>query len=346
MRRFHSVEGRSAVGGVRAALVALFVLAGFGAPAFAADFVVTKTTDSSDGTCDIDCSLREAIIAANANPGPDRIILGTSLTYTLSVGGADPAGVLAPGSGDLDILDALTIDGNGSTVSAGGIDRVFEIRGAFSVTINNLTMTGGVATGSLSLGGGLFIGAGSTVVLNGSTVSGNSTAAEVAPATAAAASRPSARTTAPSMVTTFASLTLTNSTVSGNTGLNGGGIVCVLCALTLSNSTIAGNTADGTDGGGIDVVGNSSTVSVVSSTLQGNAVGAGGRGGALSVPFGTSLSTLSRSRIVSNTGTTGSAVFNGTAAITAINNWWGCSFGPGAGGRRMLGRRRTGPRGR
>ena len=32
----------------------------------AATFTVTKTTDTNDGSCNADCSLREAIIAANA----------------------------------------------------------------------------------------------------------------------------------------------------------------------------------------------------------------------------------------------------------------------------------------
>ena len=32
--------------------------------------VVTKTADTADGTCDADCSLREAITAANDSLGP------------------------------------------------------------------------------------------------------------------------------------------------------------------------------------------------------------------------------------------------------------------------------------
>ena len=45
------------------------------APAFAraATFTVTKTADTADGSCDADCSLREAVIAANANAGADTI---------------------------------------------------------------------------------------------------------------------------------------------------------------------------------------------------------------------------------------------------------------------------------
>ena len=49
-----------------------------GAPAAAVQgaattFTVTKTADTADGTCDADCSLREAITAANANAGTDTI---------------------------------------------------------------------------------------------------------------------------------------------------------------------------------------------------------------------------------------------------------------------------------
>ena len=40
-------------------------------PSQAAAFTVTKTADTADGTCDSDCSLRGAIIAANAAAGPD-----------------------------------------------------------------------------------------------------------------------------------------------------------------------------------------------------------------------------------------------------------------------------------
>lgn len=41
--------------------------------ALAATFTVTKTADTNDGTCDADCSLREAVAAANANASHDTI---------------------------------------------------------------------------------------------------------------------------------------------------------------------------------------------------------------------------------------------------------------------------------
>ena len=103
-----------------------------GTPAFATDFVVSKTADSADGVCNADCSLREAIVAANASPGADRIILGSGLTYTLTLGPADPSGAIVPGSGDLDVTDALTIDGNGSSIDAALLDRVLDIQGSFT----------------------------------------------------------------------------------------------------------------------------------------------------------------------------------------------------------------------
>ncbi len=305
------------------------MLAAFASPARAADYVVTKTTDSSDGLCDADCSLREAVIAANANAGADRIVLGSGLVYTLSLGPGDAPAVQAPAAGDLDVTDALTVDGNGSTVDAGGLDRAFDIRGPFAVTINSLTMRNGAAAGFLSLGGGLFIGGGATVVLSGATVTANATALESGARDDGGGIAVLGTFDAATGVTTRSSLTLTGSTVSSNTGSNGGGIVCVLCSLTITNSTIGGNTAEGTDGGGILSVGNGSLLSMTSSTLSGNAVGAG-RGGGLSVPFGAGNSTLTRSRIVSNAGATGSAVFNNASTITATNNWWGCNAGPGA----------------
>ena len=58
---------------VVAALAALHAM--LSGRALADTFQVTKTFDSRDGACDADCSLREAIIAANARPGPDTVIV-------------------------------------------------------------------------------------------------------------------------------------------------------------------------------------------------------------------------------------------------------------------------------
>src|SRR6185436_7954915 len=105
-------------------LIFLFMTAVFTSEAFATDYTVSKTSDTSDGVCDADCLLREGIIAANGHPGADRIILGSGLTYTLTLGSADASGALTAPSGDLDVIDTLTIDGNASTIDAAGLDRV------------------------------------------------------------------------------------------------------------------------------------------------------------------------------------------------------------------------------
>src|SRR5512141_2581210 len=51
----------------------------------AQSFSVTKTADTNDGTCDADCSLREAVVAANNNAGPNTINIPAG-TYTLTLG--------------------------------------------------------------------------------------------------------------------------------------------------------------------------------------------------------------------------------------------------------------------
>ena len=49
----------------------------------AAVFIPNKTADTNDGACDADCSLREAITAANQTPGEDVVLLHAG-TYTLT----------------------------------------------------------------------------------------------------------------------------------------------------------------------------------------------------------------------------------------------------------------------
>jgi hypothetical protein len=57
---------------------------GVAVPAFAADYTVTRFDDPAPNGCAArDCSLREALIAANVSPGPDRVVLAAG-TYALS----------------------------------------------------------------------------------------------------------------------------------------------------------------------------------------------------------------------------------------------------------------------
>jgi hypothetical protein len=126
-------------------------------------FTVLNLLDSGAG------SLREAVSAANANPGADTIDFAVTGTIGLT-------------TGQLDITDSLTINGPGAdalTVSGNHACRVFGITGDPTVTIAGLTVTNGWATDDLpgddsllSPGGGVYM-AGGTVSLDHVTVSGN-----------------------------------------------------------------------------------------------------------------------------------------------------------------------------
>ncbi len=200
-----------------------------------------------------------------------------------------------------------------------------------------------MARGFLSLGGGVRIQVknfpddsapdGVGLTLNNSVVTGNLTAVESGELDAGGGIAVIGSFYAATGTTAAASLTLNDTTVSNNAASNGGGIVCVLCALSASSATITGNTANAGDGGGIVLTGNSSGASLLRSALTLNTVSGGlARGGGMSVPVGTSPWVLNRTRIAANTGVTGTGLYRNQGTIFAPNNWWGCNYGPGAGG--------------
>jgi CSLREA domain-containing protein len=90
-------------------------------------FQVNKTADTADGLCSpTDCSLREAVIAANASPGADTIKLPPG-KYTIVIAGTDEDDCA---TGDFDIRGELTILGDAletTIVDGGGRDRVFHV---------------------------------------------------------------------------------------------------------------------------------------------------------------------------------------------------------------------------
>lgn len=88
------------------------------------------------------CTLRAAIMEANALFGPDEIILPKRI-INLSIKGY---GEDQCRTGDLDITSNLTIRGQGKLISiidGNQIDRVFHIRGAWHVTLADLTIRNG-----------------------------------------------------------------------------------------------------------------------------------------------------------------------------------------------------------
>ncbi len=134
---------------------------------------ITVNTLDDEMVVDGNCSLREALQAANldtavdacpAGSGADTIYLPTGV-YTLSIAGAGENNGL---TGDLDIQSDLTITGSGegaSIVDGAGLDRVFHVVGVYQVKIANLTIrNGSVQTAGIYGGGGILNQAGDLTV--------------------------------------------------------------------------------------------------------------------------------------------------------------------------------------
>ncbi|MGH2683852.1 MAG: hypothetical protein ACRDJP_00105, partial [Actinomycetota bacterium] len=110
-------------------------------PAAAGSLTVTRFDDPvPDGCAAGDCSLREALVAANATPAHDTIALDSGV-YSLSLAGT---GEDAAADGDLDVTSPATISGRGRGVTvldAGGAatgERALDVLSA--VTVSGLTV--------------------------------------------------------------------------------------------------------------------------------------------------------------------------------------------------------------
>jgi len=147
------------------------------ATAKAATFTVTSTSDLPDllpgnGFCNVfpqagpgPCTLRAAVIEANALAGADVIDLAAGAHYTLGIEGAGEDGGF---SGDLDISGDLQVrffaSGERPVVDAAGIDRVFDLISG-NVTLLGFDIIGGEATDALATsGGGVLVRSGAGAV--------------------------------------------------------------------------------------------------------------------------------------------------------------------------------------
>ncbi len=227
-----------------AALIAAAVVTPLAAPGARADvFTVTTTADTSSGGCtEADCSLREAVVAANAVPAADTIVIPAG-TYTLGgTGGEDLAT-----TGDLDLRGSVTITGAGAgvtTIDGGGVDRIFDIVTSATVTISGVTLTHGHVPAGDTQGGGAILwnepgtGAVLDLRLDGVVVTGNhaGAAGDGGGGIRIAQDKPASSV-----------VTIANSTISDNTMQNGDGgglhLCCENLTVTITDSTIAGNDA-------------------------------------------------------------------------------------------------------
>lgn len=184
-----------------AALIAL-------AAAPAAGIEVSNLADAGAG------SLRQAVLDANANPGPDLITFQPLLTGTIDLT-----------TGEIAITDSVDIQGPGARrLAVDSTARIFNCSGpnSVSVLISGLTLTGGQAAGN----GGAIANSGANVTLREVTVSGNNATGEGGAIFHNA---------------NGGVLTIDSSTISGNTAGKAGAIYSIGFNLVIINSTISDN---------------------------------------------------------------------------------------------------------
>jgi predicted outer membrane repeat protein len=246
-------------------------------------------------------SLREAILAANADAAADTIDFSVTGTIQLTdVGHA----------GEVVISDHLTINGPGASVltvqafnpsaTLGDGERIFNVDDGSAtlkvVTVSGLTLTGGdTASG---YGGGAILNFENLTITDCAISDNNSGTATVT-------------TRGGGIYNRGGDLVIADSAVSGNTSRGrGGGIYSRLGSLSIIRSTISGNEANAAVGGG-GLYGNASTITIDSSTISGNTAGTGGG-------FGSAGDgTITNSTISGNSAALGGGgIFVGSGSVT------------------------------
>src|SRR5437868_3421214 len=133
-----------------------------GPVSFGTLFIVTTTDDHNDFVCDDDCTLREAIQAANNTVG------GTDAISFAVTGTINLAAPLPP------ITDSVSINGPGAdklTINGGHAYRIFNVATAGTVNFSGMTIANGFAPGSD--GGGIQSFNGATVNVTKCNLSSN-----------------------------------------------------------------------------------------------------------------------------------------------------------------------------
>uniref|UniRef100_UPI0016451BA7 right-handed parallel beta-helix repeat-containing protein n=1 Tax=Falsiphaeobacter marinintestinus TaxID=1492905 RepID=UPI0016451BA7 len=254
-----------------------------------ASLIVTTTSDVVDAY-DYQTSLREALAFANSNADASTITFDAALSgQTITLGGTElvlSTDVTIDGDIDDDDIADITISGNDAS-------RVFNATSGSS-TLHALTIT----DGSAGSGGGIYIDTGATVALTNSTIRDSS--AELGGG-----------------LWNRGAVTLTSSTISGNTATyQGGGIYNRSGGTaTLTNSTLSGNEATNYGGGGMI---NRGTATLTNSTISGNsASGPYGYGGGLQ---NSGTATLTNSIVLGNSATTNADVGGTVTSTTSLTS--------------------------
>jgi CSLREA domain-containing protein len=282
--------------------------------AFAEVFNVNDTADTDDvnagdGICATImglCTLRAAITEANSLEGVDTINIPSG-TYTTA--------------SSLSIYSAIIIIGEntGTTiVDANDSARVFFISTNQPVSMSGFTVQGGNA-GTSGLGGGIYINSNGDVTLSAMNVNNN----KANSGCGIGAGSP------------INQLTITDSVIENNLGITGGsgpstsiggGLRLSQGTVTITDSTIRGNTAD--SGGGlvyisVDLTIRNTTISdnIATVNTSSNGVEIGGVGGGINAGGGSitkiTNSTISNNKAMNNGG--GIYMANGYSSVSLFN---------------------------
>jgi len=188
---------------------------------------ITVNTDADEDNADGDCSLREAIQAANTNQAVDNCPAGSatgedSIRFSL---GKEATIVLGSTLPEINDPSGLTINGREAKITVSGNDavRVFWVNRGAALTLARLTVADGFADDSI---GGAIVNDQSTLKVRNSTFSSNS------------AGRPGG-----AIYNNYGTLEVKNSTFSDNSANNAGAILS-WGTTTVTNSTFSGNRAD------------------------------------------------------------------------------------------------------
>jgi len=312
-----------------------------------------------------DCSLRGAVLGANANPGTTIHI--PSGTYNLAINGNSEGGNCGDAAiGDLDIAgnDTNMVGaGASSTIINQNMpnDRVIcvdqNLAGNFTFSISDVTISGGRETHGVG-GGGMISGAPGDVTnvtnvifsnnqasgggspIGGGLGNGDGTLNVTGSTFVANQSVGSGGGLYFSANGSAGTLNVTGATFTNNISTTGdGGAIKVTSSttpFTITKSTFTGNQAQGPGAIGGAVANESGALAIDHSTFINNQVTASdGRGGAVGSADGANQDvSITFSRFVGNTAATaanGKVLYGGSSStLTANDNWWGVNTGPAA----------------
>jgi CSLREA domain-containing protein len=316
--------------GVILALLLLF--AGKPQTVYAASITVTTTDDELNA--DGDCSLREAIQAANTDTAIDACPAGSGLdtiivpagTYLLSISVFEDAPEYDNQQGDLDIGSDVTIEGDGAAttiIDGAGLDR--QTGGARVLQI----ITGQVYVSGVTIRNGFDDGGGG-IANNGALTLTNSTIADNSAGIGGGIANSGTLAIFDSTISSNSStgwgggihngsdgtLTIAGSMIADNHATQFGGAIRNDGTLTISNSTIAGNRAE--DGGGGTA--NLGNLTLTNSTFDSNSALLHAGGIQNMDDLGGGVLTITGSNFTGNIAGDGGAILNEPLSHITIHN--------------------------